>query len=70
MEFIKGECNCFIRDIDRFKKEIKYCPLHAAAPEMYEALKEINTFSQPWGEHHSKFVHNISRKALNKAEGE
>jgi len=31
------KCKCYA---DNTTGEIKYCPLHATAPDMYEALKE------------------------------
>jgi len=39
MEY-KTDCGCsVVESPPNFK--IKYCPLHGAAPEMYEALKEL-----------------------------
>ncbi len=48
MEYTKGECKCSV-DILRFAGledlvkygRINYCPKHKAAPDMYEALREI-----------------------------
>lgn len=37
----KGECGCLIAYIGSGQSEIEYCPLHKAAPELYEALKGV-----------------------------
>lgn len=41
--------------------------LIAAAPEMYEALKELNSYVHSFGESH---LTDMANKALKKAEGE
>jgi len=38
MEYTKGECGC---RSDNTTGGIVYCPLHGAAPDLYEAAKEI-----------------------------
>lgn len=39
--------------------EIKYCPLHAAAPELLEAMQSvINWFDRMKKDHHEKLLHN------------
>ena len=41
MEYTKGECGCYVViSPDKTGYGIVYCPLHKAAPDMYEALEE------------------------------
>ena len=44
MEYTKGECKC---RADNTTGEIVYCPLHKAAPDMYEALEKLVDLSRP-----------------------
>ena len=79
MEFTFKEykCGCSI-DTDNYGDfVIEYCPLHKAAPAMYEALKAITDTLENycdttvddtgWGKNHRDVIQ--ARKAIAKAEG-
>jgi len=39
MQYTKEKCGCeCVLEGDIYTRRIKYCPLHRAAPELYEAL--------------------------------
>lgn len=70
MEYTKGECNCrieYFHNINEFK--IEYCPLHKAAPDLYEAcltaLGVMATLDQ--GKGWVKEISAVIQKALTKA---
>ena len=74
MEYIKTftNCGCQIRiSGELHNAEICYCPKHEAAPDMYEALKEL----VEWLEDDEKMIGNVvtiqgqCHQALAKAEG-
>ncbi len=66
----KEDCGCSVCEINAlgFPLYISYCPKHAAAPAMYEALKGIfqelqqatritdDTFGKDWKEHEDKII--------------
>ena len=41
---IKLKCGCEIFNTRKNGLDILYCPLHKAAPRMYEALKELEPY--------------------------
>jgi len=64
------DCGCVIvSGVEGFEEDhIEYCPLHAAAPAMLEALKDALAIAaiekHPWRPWHDK-----ARDAVTKAEG-
>lgn len=69
----KSECTCAIRYMDSASTyaKIDHCPMHAAAPDMLEALKAI--IERPGGdrerEHPILDAVSMGAKAIAKAEG-
>ena len=71
------KCGCYVQQ-DTYgeeKVEVVYCPKHKAAPEMYEALKELCANLSMSCSTDYLYKHNLSlplskaQKALAKAEG-
>ena len=63
-------CGCSVK-IDWPNKVIVYCPMHAAAPDMYEALDKTAALLEDifeWREHPDELIE--ARAELKKARGE
>ena len=64
-------CGCMVMRDSLQRKYIQYCPKHAAAPDMYEALDNLLEAWDEWGV--SSFPDpfaDMARAALAKARGE
>ena len=61
------DCGCYVESDGSGCYTIGYCPLHDAAPDMYEALKESYNYIEASAENQD-FVMKIG-KILSKAEG-
>ena len=63
------ECGCYTRS-DRFKVSIVFCPLHKAAPRLYEALKAMykNWVVRPDDEV-NVLIYKMAEQALAEAKG-
>lgn len=77
MEYAKGKCGCKVVSAFLVGNTVEYCPLHKAAPALYEALKQIvlegtqccNNPDRPIREiYNIDMVDRVARQALAKAE--
>ncbi len=74
MNYTKGKWNCTCEA--GYKGEVIHCPLHAAAPDMYEALKDFGLYvAVNYDENNKPFYYidkeweDKRKQALAKAEG-
>ena len=69
MEYTKGECGCRIAHLGIDKLEIEYCPLHKAAPDLYEACKEMIAVLTLYGSEKPEPEFSRMKQAIAKVEG-
>lgn len=67
MEYTKGECSCQVI-LSEHGTGIIYCPKHAAAPELYEALREAEQHLIMCGIKPNSYARRNIKQALAKAE--